>query len=206
MGRSSTCGRTAVGSRPHAGRCYIGTPRCTSTGREMEHPHSPEFVMFLAIVDVLKHWGLRPYRTEISLFHCGMCLAGQADAFFVDESSRDITILDWKRTQCIRFDNAFRTLREPLNHLPDSNGWLYCLQLNIYKYMLETENGLRVSSMFLGQVHPSLPRGRLIRVPCMREEIEFIVEDQIARGEAVSAALPGEDAPFVLPGQTASHV
>ena len=54
-------------------------------GREMELPHSLEFVMFLAIVDVLKQWGLRPYRTEISPFHCGMCLAGQADALFVDE-------------------------------------------------------------------------------------------------------------------------
>ena len=66
--------------------------------------------------------------------------------------------------------------------------------------MLQTENGLHVKAMFLGQVHPCLPRGKLIRVPCMREEMELIVEDQISRGEAVSAALPGEDAPFVLPG------
>ena len=176
-------------------------------GREMELPHSPEFVMLINIVDALKAWGLRPYRTEISLFHCGLCLAGQADALFVDERSGDIAILDWKRTQRIRFDNPFRSLKEPLNHLPEANGWLYCLQLNIYKYMLETENGLRVSSMFLGQVHPSLPRGRLIRVPCMaEEEVTLIVEDQLARKEAVSAALPGEDAPFVLPGQTASHM
>jgi hypothetical protein len=65
--------------------------------------------------------------------------------------------------------------------------------------MLETENGCRVSAMFLGQVHPSLPKGRLIRVPCMKEEIDLIVADQIARGSAVSEALPGKDAPFVLP-------
>ena len=66
-------------------------------------------------------------------------------------------------------------------------------------YMLETENSLRVSAMFLGQVHPSLPKARLIRVPCMKEELDLIVADQIARGEAVSEALPGKDAPFVLP-------
>ena len=101
--------------------------------RELELPHSPEFSMFLNILCVLQeHFGLRPFRTEISLFHVGLCLAGQADALFVDESGA-ITILDWKRTQCIRFENAFKSLSEPINHLPDSNGWLYALQLNIYK-------------------------------------------------------------------------
>ena len=65
--------------------------------------------------------------------------------------------------------------------------------------MLETEYGLRVSSMYLGQVHPSFPRARLIEVPCMRDELELVVEDQIDRGEAISGALP--DARFALPEQ-----
>ena len=68
--------------------------------------------------------------------------------------------------------------------------------------MLESENGLRVNAMFLGQVHPSLPRAKLISVPCMRDEIDQIVADQLALGEAVSKAVPGADAPFILPGQT----
>lgn len=68
--------------------------------------------------------------------------------------------------------------------------------------MLETENGLCVNAVFLGQVHPSLPRARLIRVPCMRDEIELIVADQIALGEVASEALSDEDAPFTLPHQT----
>ena len=167
-------------------------------GRQLELPHSPEFEMFLAVVDVLRlHFGWRPYRTEISLFHCGLCLAGQADALFVDAGG-DIVILDWKRTKSIRFDNAFRSLKEPLDHLPDSNGWLYSLQLNTYRYILETEYGMRVSGMYLAQVHPCLPRARLIEVPRMEEELELIVEDQIHhRGEAISGALP--DARFAVP-------
>jgi hypothetical protein len=44
--------------------------------RRLEPPHSPEFKMFLAIFAVLQSWGLRPFRTEISLFHNGLCLAG----------------------------------------------------------------------------------------------------------------------------------
>ena len=134
---------------------------------------------------------------EVSLFHNGLCLAGQADALFIAADGA-ITILDWKRTKSIRFDNSFRTLKEPLSHLPDSNGWLYCLQLNVYKWMIETElTGLRVAAMYLGQVHPCLPRARLIEVPCMRDELQLVVEDQIGRGEAISGALP--DATFALP-------
>ena len=106
-------------------------------------------------------------------------------------------ILDWKRTNSIRFDNSFRSLKEPLQHLPDSNGWLYSLQLNTYRYMLESKYGMRVSSMYLAQVRPCLPRARLIEVPRMQEELELIVEDQINRGESLSGALP--DAPFTLP-------
>ena len=67
-------------------------------------------------------------------------------------------------------------------------------------YMPETEyDGMRVSKMYIGLVHPCLPRARLIEVPCMREEVELIVEDQIERDEAISGALP--DARFALPEQ-----
>ena len=130
------------------------------------------------------------------LFHCGLLLAGQADALFLD-SEGGVVILDWKRTNKIGFENSFRSLKEPLETLPDCNGFLYALQLNTYRYILETEYGMRVTSMYLAQVHPCLPRARLIEVPRMQEELELIVEDQINRGEAVSGALP--DAPFTLP-------
>jgi len=167
-------------------------------GRHIEPPLSPEFTQLLAIVDVLRLKGLRPFRTEVCLSHFGLCLCGQADALFVDQDGQ-LVILDWKRTKSISFDNPFQTLREPINHLPDKNGWLYALQLNTYKYMLESEAGFRVASMYLGQVHPSLARGRLIEVPPMAEEMSLIVEDQIELGHAVCRAVTGADAQFVLP-------
>ena len=36
-------------------------------------------------------------------------------------------------------------------------------------------------------------------MPYMREEAEMVVEDQIAKGLTVSAAIPGAAAPFRLP-------
>ena len=167
-------------------------------GQEIEPPLSPEFQQIVAILQVLSGRGLRAFRTEVCLFHCRLCLAGQAAALFQDAGGA-ITILDWKRRKSIRFDDSFRTLREPLDHLPDCNGWLYSLQLNVYKFMLETEMGLNVGGMFLGQVHPSLLRARLIELPNMDEELELIVEDQIHRGDARCRAVPGDNAPFILP-------
>ena len=52
--------------------------------RRMELPHSPEFHMFLEILDVLQqHFGLRPFRTEVCLLHCGLLLAGERFCCFV---------------------------------------------------------------------------------------------------------------------------
>ena len=222
----------ALSSRiPPSSKCFSGSSTCCSSnsayarfGRRSASSTAAFF--FLANNACYK---------ELLQQQKGLCLAGQADALFVD-SAGDIVILDWKRTKSIRFDNAFRSLKEPLQHLPDSNGWLYSLQLNVprgrqrlgalcacgaygayvaepdwlmlkpsvahcwvYKYMLETEYGLRVSSMYLGQVHPCLPRAMLIEVPCMRDELQLIVDDQIDLGEAISGALP--DARFALPEQ-----
>ena len=152
----------------------------------------------------LREMGYKPFRTEVCLFHCGLCVAGQCDALYVHEATSELALLDWKRTKSIRVDNPWRLLKEPVG-LPDTNGWLYALQLNLYSYILSTEYGYHVSKMYLGQVHPTLPKGKLIEVPALDEHMALIVEDQLSRGLAVSEASPGPDAPFVLPMQAKSN-
>ena len=122
-------------------------------GREIEMPHSPEFQQVVNIVVQLAGMGLRPYRTEFSMFHCGLLVAGQADAIFVDDS-QTMTIINWKRTPKLSRDHAFRALKPPFEHLPDCNYWTYALQLNIYRFILETEYSMRVKAMYLAQVRP----------------------------------------------------
>ena len=57
-----------------------------------------------------------------------------------------------------------------------------------------------MNSMYLGVVHATLTRPRLIRVPRMAFEMEGIVADQVAKGLAVSASENGT-APFRLPAR-----
>jgi len=88
-------------------------------GCEVEEPHSPEFKQFLQIYDVICSKGWQIFRTEFSLFHCGLRMAGQADLLCRDSQGKFI-IIDWKRSREIRF-NAYRPMKQPLEHLPDSN-------------------------------------------------------------------------------------
>ncbi len=174
---------------------------CLLNGVAVAAPHSPEFSQICCLDAALREMGYSPFRTEVCLFHCGLCVAGQADALYMHEATSELALLDWKRTKSIREDNPWRLLKEPIG-LPDTNGWLYALQLNVYSYILSTEYGYDVSRMYLGQVHPTLSRARLIEVPKLEEHMALLIEDQISRGLAVSEAAPGPDSPFLLPTQT----
>ena len=165
---------------------------------EIEKPQSREFQQLLEIVASLRAEGWEPYRTEICLCSCQLVLAGQADALFRN-GNKDIAIVDWKRCKNIRFDCPFRRLLPPLENLEECNGRLYSLQLNVYRTILEDDYGFNVTRMFLAQVHPDNAGPVLVRVPRMEEEIELMIEDQVAKGLAWPDRSPGEAAPFVLP-------
>jgi len=157
-------------------------------GREVEEPHSPELQQARRIInDFILARGLRPFRTEVCLHHEGLRVAGQADLLCIDGDD-SIVVCDWKRSREIRMENPFRTMKEPLENLPDSNYWTYALQLNLYAWLL-SEDGYEVSSMFLFVVHPNLTAPRVISVPWLREEMRLLVEREVVSGAAQALAL-----------------
>ena len=167
-------------------------------GRQIEKPWSPEFQMIVTLVDALRELGFSPWRTEVSIFSVALVCAGQLDALFRSDNG-EFALIDWKCCKDVSFEKCFRALRPPLEHLPDCNGWLYTLQLNIYRHILEGEYGCVIGeNMYLGIVHGSLYKPRLVKVPLLAEEMILIVEDQVSRGLAVSVAKPGPNAPFAL--------
>ena len=139
----------------------------------IEQPHSPEFQQFLEI-DRLVLSKYTIYRTELSMCHCGLGIAGQADCLCLDDNG-GIVIWDWKRTKNIRMDSRQQML-PPLQHLPDCNYFTYALQLNLYRYILETEYLMPVSKMILGIVHPLNSGPMCLEVPRLDVEVALIVE------------------------------
>jgi len=166
-------------------------------GAVVEEPHSPEFAMFHRFrEDFMIARGLEPLRTELSLFHCGLQAAGQADLIARDAETGRIVILDWKRSKEIKFKNPYQKLKPPLDHLPDCNYSLYCLQLNVYRYILESEYGLSVSGMFLAVFHPNEIGPLCIEVPRLEREVALLVEHE-KRAHGATDPIPGENAPFL---------
>jgi len=53
-------------------------------GRAVEEPWSPELRQVRAILEALALVGLRPFRSEASLYHAGLRVAGQADLLLND--------------------------------------------------------------------------------------------------------------------------
>ena len=128
-----------------------------------------------------------PHRTELCIFHCGLRVAGQIDALFL-HANWNLVIVDWQRICCLRTEGV-DPLSYPLDRLPDCNYWLYALQLNLYRYILEsTEYAFDVSAMYLAVVHPEQPLPRLIEVPRLDAEMSALHEFEIAKGSAAPSA------------------
>ena len=102
-----------------------------ANGSEIEMPHSPEFTQANSLFDHLLGMGLRPFRTELSMFHCGLRLAGQADLVCRDGDG-NLVIVDWKRVRCIKTENSYGCLRYPLDHLDECSYWVPSVRINIF--------------------------------------------------------------------------
>ena len=98
---------------------------------------------------------LKPYRTEWTIFHEELKLAGSIDMVF-EKPDGQLLIYDWKRCKEIVTTNAFGKWgkKQCIQHLPDTNYWHYCLQLNTYKAILEEKYGKIVDEMYLLCLHP----------------------------------------------------
>ena len=85
-------------------------------GLTIEEPHSPEFKQFLALYNSTIVGKMEVFRTEISMHHSGLAVAGQADCLCTDTDG--IVIWDSKRVARLRMDGNQQML-PPLRHMAD---------------------------------------------------------------------------------------
>jgi len=95
-------------------------------GDIIENP-SPEFTQAQQIYEYILKQGFEPYQAEVNIFHCGLRVAGQPDALMKNKHG-EVIIIDWKRTKSMKTESR-TALKYPLEHIPDSNYWLYALQV-----------------------------------------------------------------------------
>ena len=92
-----------------------------------------------------------------------------------------MSIYDWKRAKDITRINSFNKFGLPpsICHLSDSNFWHYALQLNMYKYILETKYDKKVKDLYLVRLHPDAieKNYELIKLPILTTEINDLVQE-----------------------------
>jgi hypothetical protein len=147
--------------------CYGGETEMVNVERECQH-----FLHFI------EDYHIHPYRQEWPIYDKELNIAGTID-LICQEVDGDFTIYDWKRST--KVVNAFgqpvveayegRMSKGGIN-LPDTAFYHYCLQQNLYRYMLEKNYGIHVKAMNLVVLHPDYPTYYVAPVPKMDEVIQ----------------------------------
>lgn len=153
--------------------CYLQT-------HETKLPElSIEWQYFINFIKDHQH--LKPYRTEWTVFNEDIKISGSIDMIY-ENPDGTLSIYDWKRSKNITRINQFNKfgISLPICHLPDSNFWHYALQLNIYKYILETKYEKKVKELYLVRLHPNAVEKNyeLIQLPILSREIDELIEER----------------------------
>jgi ATP-dependent exoDNAse (exonuclease V) beta subunit len=156
--------------------CYLQT-------HETKLPElSIEWQYFINFIKDHQH--LKPYRTEWTVFNEDIKISGSIDMIY-ENPDGTLSIYDWKRSKNITRINQFNKfgISLPICHLPDSNFWHYALQLNIYKYILETKYEKKVKELYLVRLHPNAVEKNyeLIQLPILSREIDELVEERMKK-------------------------
>ncbi len=130
-------------------------------------------------------WKPTPYRTEWRICDEEHRMAGTID-FLAQNDAGDFIMFDWKRSNKIGTPEALgfqpcrqnpfhRTAYGLLAHLDDMPYNHYCLQQNLYRYMLGHHYGIHLSAMYLVVLHPDYPTYHVVPVPVMEPEVRTIL-------------------------------
>ena len=147
------------------------------TVEDENHILTPEYHQFVKFnndhIDKLK-----AYRTEWMVFDEDSNLAGSIDMVFENTDDNTYSIYDWKRSKEIKTKNSFSKGVGLMRHLPDCNYVQYSLQLNIYKYILETKYNIFIRDMFLVVMHPNQTSYMKYEVMDLQTEVQQIFTER----------------------------
>jgi len=149
--------------------------------KKFKHEDKPlEWKYFIEFVRETPH--LKPYRTEWTVYHEELKLAGSIDMVY-ENPDGTLAIYDWKRSKDITAVNNFNkyALTECIGHMPDSNFWHYALQLNTYKAILEEKYDKKITGLYLVRLHPNNEEKtyELIKLPDLSKNINELFEERV---------------------------
>jgi len=125
--------------------------------------------------------GLKFYAAEKIIELPQHNIAGTVDALF-QKNNGDFVMVDWKRSKHLIIDGyprkyGFGRGLSVLSHLDNSSYYKYEMQQSFYKYILEKEYKIRISSMILVVLHPDYDKYYPIKLSTYRDkEVKELIE------------------------------
>lgn len=124
---------------------------------------------------------ITPYRQEWPVFDTDLNIAGTID-LICRNADGTFTIYDWKRSSKV-VDKCGRPIVEgfagktSINgiNIPDTAYCHYCIQQNLYRYMLQQHYGISVTALYLVVLCADYDNYRLVGVPLLDGLISQIV-------------------------------
>jgi len=175
------CFMNASDMLPNYSHDHLRIKYCESHNMELEQDESSStpkewnhFIRFIC-----DHPSLVPYRTEWMIYSEDLKIAGSIDMVYLNDDDT-LSIYDWKR--CAKIDQQTQWNKYAktniISHIPDTNYWHYALQLNTYKYILETKYDKVVRDLTLVRLHPDTDTYELIPLPILTGEMEKLMDQR----------------------------
>jgi hypothetical protein len=100
-------------------------------------------------------------------------------------ASTPLAIYDWKRCrEIIKTNRTGKFATHPaIEHLPDTNFWHYALQLNTYKYILQTKYDKTITDLYLIVLHPDAQNYQRVKLPDLQTEVAELFEERIRQNK-----------------------
>lgn len=137
-------------------------------------------------IDISKEWSYfrafdeattyEPFRTEWCIFDKDARIAGTVDLICARPDGT-YELYDWKRSTKIdpNETNPWSRGLNGLEHLSDTSYYHYCLQQNLYRYILQKNYGIKISRLNLVVLHPDFTSYNIVPVPFMDREVNIII-------------------------------
>ncbi len=174
--------------------CFMNDKRmqCQYTHKELYQIYNCDFIKkgkheeksleWKYFIEFVKDYpDLKPYRTEWTVYHEELKLAGSIDMVY-EHTDGTLSIYDWKRSKDITRINNFNKYAktECICHMPDANFWHYALQLNTYKAILEDKYEKSIKDLYLVRLHPDSEEKtyELIKIPDLSNDIKELFNER----------------------------
>lgn len=127
-------------------------------------------------------------------------IASAIDHLFLDKNG-NVDLIDYKTNSILKGynDNEYsrrytKNMKVPLQNLKDDSLTHYFIQLNIYKFILETHTNIKINKMRIVYFSENIDNYEIIEVPLMQDYAKIILENRRVRkmGKCIPVLIIGK--------------